>query len=48
MSVKLSFDFDIKTAKTLERLTKEMGISEDEVIKMAIELYKKREEAIKR
>ena len=44
MSVELSFDFDEETAKTLEKLAKEMGISEEEVIKIAIELYKRKKE----
>ena len=42
MLVKLSFDFDEETVKTLEKLAKKMGISEEEVIKIAIELYKKK------
>ncbi len=44
MLVKLSFDFDEDTASTLEKLAKEIGISEEKVIKIAIELYKKKKE----
>ena len=44
MSVKKSFDFDEETANTLEILAKEMRISEEELIKIAIELYKKKKE----
>jgi len=45
VSVELSFDFDEETAKTLEKLAKEMGISEEEVIKIAIKLYEVKRES---
>ena len=47
MLIKLSFDFHEDTANTLEKLAKEMGISEEEVIKIAIELYRQKKTTIK-
>ena len=42
MAVEMSIDLDEETAKTLEELSKEMGISEEEVIKIALKLYEKK------
>ena len=41
MAVEMSIDLDIETAKTLEELSQKMGISEEEVIKIALKLYEK-------
>ena len=45
MSIVLSFDFDKETAKILEELSQEMGISEEEVIKIDIKLYEEKRES---
>ena len=41
MAVKMCIDLDIETVKTLEELSQEMEISEEEVIKIALKLYEK-------
>ncbi len=47
MAVEMSIDLDEETVKTLEKLSKEMGISEEEVIKLALKLYEKEREKAK-
>ena len=47
MAVEVSIDLDEETAKTLEELSKEMGISEEEVIKLALKVYEKKREKAK-
>ena len=47
MAVKISMNFDEKTANILEKLAKEMGIIDEEVIKIAIKLYRQKKITIK-